>query len=84
MNGTYLIGVTLVADPGDTLNMYLMKNTTQVRRFYFGDTSNGQREAESVSLVLELAKNDVLYVQGRGNPDYVEQDSTFTGVFLYN
>ena len=64
--------------------MFLMKDTTEVHNFNFGDTSNGNYEAESVNLVLELAKGDVLYVQGRGSPDYVAAASTFSGVYLYS
>ena len=83
VNGTYLIGVTIVAQAGKYLNIFLMKDKTQVHQFYFGDSSNGYPEADYVSLVLELAKGDVLYVQGRNNPDYVHGGSTFSGVLLY-
>ena len=83
VNGTYLIGITLVTYTGVNLSMYLMKDTTQVYHFYFGDNNNGYREAESVNLALTLSKGDVLYVQGRGSPDKVEAGSTFTGVFLH-
>ena len=36
-----------------------------------------------MTLALVLAKGDVLYVQGRSSPDYVEKGSLFTGAFLH-
>ena len=83
VNGTYSVGVKIVAQSGKTLDMYLMKDTEQVHRFYFGDTSNGHYEANTVNLILKLTRGNVLYVQGRNNPDHVGLESAFSSVLLF-
>ena len=83
VNGTYSVSVTIVAQPGKSLNMYLMKDATEIQQIHFGDSSNNQYEAYTVTLVLILTRGEVLYVQGRSSPDHVGGRSAFSSVYLY-
>ena len=83
VNGTYLIGVTILAQASNHVHPYLKKDTQTIHTFHFGDSSNGYPEADTVILTLKLIKGDVLYVQGGYNPDNIYGGSSFSGVLLY-
>ena len=85
IDGTYLISVTIAVQHTKVADVYLMNNTTEVYRILAGDANTNWYEVGSVTLVLKLVKGNVLYVQGRRSPDYIQGGhmSSFSGVLLY-
>lgn len=84
VDGVYLISVSIAVQHQKLADVYLMNNTTEVYRFLAGDATSNWYEVGSATLNLELAKGDVLYIQGRRSPDYIlgTKMTSFSGVLL--
>ena len=85
VDGVYFISITITVQHTKVVDLYLMKNTTEVYRIMAGDAKTNYYEIGSASLVLDLLKGDVMYVQGRRSPDHIQGDkmSSFSAVLLY-
>ena len=84
-DGVYLISICIAVQHQKVADVYLMNNTTEVYRILAGDANSNFYEVGSATLMLDLDKGDVLHVQGRRSPDYIQGDkmSSFSGALLH-